>query len=170
MINETSMRIIIKNTLNAMESYKHITDSDVNLVELTFLEQTNMENLIDLNGAETRGLMGFTYDQMESFICEVVRVRPAYAEDIMNIALIDVHNDTIDDMWEACSYNIAFQILLTYQLYRDKLSDMPIGADAVVNAYFKHWPHAKGSVRHQKNAAKRMAEWSSKANQGRFVA
>ncbi len=169
MINAVSMRTIIKNTLESMTSYAYISDSDVNLIELTFLEQSDMCHLVISSGATQHGLMGWTYTQLEKFICEVVRINPKFAEDINNIALIDVHNDSIDDIWEACSYNIALQILLTYQFYRHALSDMPVGIDAVTAVYFKHWPNAQQN-RKSNEAAKRLAKWTNEATRGRFIA
>lgn len=169
MVNAKSMRTIIKKTLKDMTAYKHVTDSDVNLIEITFLEQSDMEAFVQGDAVERHGLMAWDFKRFETFLNEVVKINTRFAEDINNIALIDVMSDTTEDIWEACSYNIALQVLLTYQFYRHTLSEMPVGADEVVAVYLKHWPNVSSS-RSSKTIAKRLAAWSNEINRGRFVA
>lgn len=166
------VREIIKNALFSLESYSRVNMSAVYLVEMTFLMQTEMETIYNERANPVSyGLMGMSKQELKTFINDRVKANQRWADDINNIALVDVFKDSIDDVIEAVSYNIALQSLLVFFIYLDRAKDMPEGMPDVISTYFNYWPTApKQNEANRKKAVDLMSDWTTRLQHGSMYA
>lgn len=166
----TSMREIIKRTLEAMSSYQHHNSSTVRLIEITFLAQSNMQGYLNIaHNPHLYGMMALSEDQLKNFILTKVKTNPSWVRDINDICLVNLYNDDIDEVIEAASYNIALQVLLTFFIYLERTGDFPMGVDDMISHYFSYFinplPDTKSNMEMVKN---RVKAWTD--NKGQLVA
>jgi len=128
---------IIHRSIDSIECYK-TTETDEHLVALTFLMATGAEDSFHTNPLR-HGMMGLTRDEFHVLVYDHIRIHEKMVNDISNICLVDVKNDSFDDLFEALMYNVAFQAVITWCYYRVRLGDMPRDIESAVNAYFTAW-------------------------------
>lgn len=155
MITSNSIVRLANETLSNITCYYEITLSDSHLVALTMA----MENgeFINVGNPERHGLIRWSYDEFVTFLNEMVKVDPRLCDDINNIALVNVHEDGMNDLFDALAYNMAFQIIMTWAFYYKFMSEMPRDIEDVQEAYFSTWPNAK---RDKKKAESIIKEWT----------
>jgi len=155
MITSNSIVRLAKETLSEITCYYQITLSDAHLVALTM----SMEDgeFINKGNPERHGLIRWSYDEFVTFLNEYVKIDMRLCEDINNIALVNVHEDAMNDLFEAMAYNMAFQIIITWAFYYKFMSEMPRDIEEVQTAYFSVWPNAK---KDKKKAEKIIKEWT----------
>lgn len=166
----TSMREVIKRTLESMSSYQHHNTSTVRLIEVTFLAQSNMQGYLNTtHNPHLYGMMALSEEQLKTFINTKIKTNPSWVRDINDVCLINLYIDSIDDVIEAASYNIAFQIMITMFIYLERTGDFPIGIDDIISHYFSYFlsplPNTKGNISMVKD---RVKQWNN--NKGQMVA
>ncbi|MBG24061.1 MAG: hypothetical protein CMF22_11465 [Idiomarinaceae bacterium] len=140
---EKQTRKLVESTLESINRTHPIRKAEVSLIEITFLMQTDLVGYIDVDtqGIEYHGLSRMNRAMFDSVLFNVVRPNKWWIENINDICLIDIKNTHPDDLFIAMSYNVAFQIMMTYIYYCDRLMDEPCNLEEAVSAYVTHWPH-----------------------------
>lgn len=139
MIHHSSMRRLIRETLESIDAYYPVTESIIDLIQLTFLNESNTDTFFNDGYPLRHGLMRMSKEQVKDIICDVIRPNQTYASNIRNACLVDPSMDSIEDVFVACSYNIALQVLLTYYWYVSELEEFPMGIEDVASAYLTHY-------------------------------
>ena len=155
MITSNSVVRLARETLSNITCYYEITLSDAHLVGLTM----GMEDgeFINNTNPERHGLIRWSYDEFATFLNERVKIDMKLCQDINNIALVNVHEDGMNDLFDALAYNMAFQIIMTWAFYYKFMSEMPRDIEDVQEAYFSVWPNAK---RNKRKAESLIREWT----------
>lgn len=131
---------IIHNTISRMKSYHSISKVDEYLVALTFLMETDCYNAINKDNALIQhGFMKMSKTELGDLIFNHLRIYPSVTEDIFNVSMVDIMTDSLDAMFDALCYNVAFQSIITWCFYRVHLGDMPKNIEEVVHQYFYMW-------------------------------
>lgn len=139
-MNRKDMRRVIKDTLESIDHFYDITKSDINLIELTFLMESGMKDLYHTSSSQDlRGFMMISKSQLEEIILTTIKPSKRSCENILAVSLVDVTEDRLDDMFEAATYNIAFQVAILFYFYFKRLDNMPNNLEECVDAYYKKW-------------------------------
>lgn len=139
-MNRKDMRRVIKDTLESIDHFYDITKSDINLIELTFLMESNMNDLYHTSSsADLRGFMMISKSQLEDIILNTIKPSKKAVDNILTVSLVDVTEDRLDDVFEAATYNIAFQVSILFYFYFKSLTNMPNNVEDCVDAYYKKW-------------------------------
>ena len=153
MITQKSLEALIDSTLSSITCFHEVTSSDKHLVMFTMFMGGG--GFINEGNPTTHGMFSWSFERFETFLNEQLKINKRLCKDINNICLVDVENDSIQDLWEALAYNMAFQIMIVWGYYHINMSDMPRGIEEVREAYFNVWPCP---VRDSKNAWERVKE------------
>lgn len=157
MIKQESLERLIDKTLSNITCFHETTASDRHLVMFTMFMGDG--GLINSGNPVTHGMFSWTYDQFADFINEDVKINQRLCDDINDICLVNVQEDTMEDLFEALAYNMAFQVMIVWGYYHVKMNEMPRDIDEVKKAYFNVWPNTS-NVSHGSNALDIIKGWS----------
>lgn len=152
-MNRKDMRKLITDTLTSIDHFYDITKSDVNLIEMTFLMESDMNKIFSDGSIDKRGMFMVTKSKLEEIVMTIIKPSKKAKQNIMEISLVDIDSDSLNDMFEASAYNFAFQILVLFYFYFTKLPDMPIDLTQCANAYYNVWKGCGNVGGVQKNSA-----------------
>ena len=152
-MNPKNMRRLITETLEKIDHYYTITKTDINLIEMTFLMESDMNNLFSEGHIDKRGMFMVSNAMLEDIILNVIKPSKKAKENILKVSLVDIDADSQEDLFDSAAYNIAFQISVLFYFYFTKLNDMPMDISQCADAYYTHWKRHDLISGTQRNAA-----------------
>lgn len=157
---------IIHHSIGGITNYHRISAVDEYLVALTFLMEGDGWNTIHHDVVAEHGMMKMSKKQLEHLLMNHVRVYEKMVGDIFDVSYVDVANDSMDDMFQALSYNLSFQAIITWCYYRVHMNELPSSIEEVVYAYFHHWRKDRSVGEDEINEAMQvLIDWLEEANE-----
>ncbi len=148
MIPYKQMRRIVKGTLDAMDTYRPTNEATIDLILMTFFHETGCEFLVEEETFPIRhGFMQMSKADVDEVIRDCIRPSEKNYQNVTDVSLVDVRNDTIEDLFEAAAYNIAFMTTLTYHWYLLKAGSLPETIEEAGEKYITHYTTAPMNTR-----------------------
>lgn len=136
-MHTSDMTYIIESTIDAMDISN--PTSFKMLIKMTFLMETKNQSVIN-NQKSHLGFMAIERSELSRLIKEYIRPRPSVKERIENVALVDLDTDSMEDLIEACIYNMAFQVAITWAAYISRYDKEPtVDHKDVAEKYLNYW-------------------------------
>lgn len=139
MLNPSDLRGIIRDTLNAMNTGRHITEATIDLIQMTFFMETRGEFIFNEGYPEKHGFMQMTKQNVYDVVLDTIRPCDRFVEGLADACLVEARSDELEDLFVAASYNIALQVALTFYWYLKRCPEMPSNVSGAAEAYLAHW-------------------------------
>lgn len=136
-MHKDSISYIVESTVDAME----IDNSTAfkMLIKMTFLMETQFQSVLNKPKSHL-GFMAMERSELGRLIKQYIIPRPSVREKIENVSLVDLKKDSMDDIIEACIYNVAFQVAITWAAYISRYDHAPsVDHQSVAEKYLNFW-------------------------------
>lgn len=142
-MHKNTINYIVDTTLRDMNIDN--TASFKILIKMTFLMESGLQSTMNESKSKL-GFMGIDRVQFAQLVKEYIVPRKTIREKIEDVSLVDLKADSIDDLIEACIYNIAFQVAITWAAYLARFDSAPdVHPQAAAEKYLNFWANEYSS-------------------------
>ena len=137
-MNKQFIDKIIKDTLEGIPYKFAITDADVAMVLVAFLDGSNMYQSGDVHHRRY-GMMRMSNAQLEKVIHDYIIPHDDIYQYVLTYTMVDCRNFEYSDIWLAVDYNIAFQVIVTYLCLFHLNGAKPESIMDAIDIYMDYW-------------------------------